>query len=85
MTEILVSCKNEDFTSLQLLCAFLLSKLDYCNPALSASSQNTLNKFERVQNSAASLVMNPPSMVMSALFCAIFTGYQYAQQLITRC
>ena len=38
-----------------LLCAFVLSKLDYCNSLLSGS-QKHLDKLQKVQNSAARLV-----------------------------
>ena len=39
------------------LSAFVLSKLDYCNSLLCGSPQFILDKFQRVQNSAARLVM----------------------------
>ena len=40
-----------------LLSAFVLSKLDYCNSLLCGSAQFILDKLQRVQNSAARLVM----------------------------
>ena len=39
-----------------LLCAFVLSKLDYCNSLLSGSPKRLLDKLQKVQNSAARLV-----------------------------
>ena len=39
-----------------LLCAFVLSKLDYCNSLLSGSPRHLLDKPQKVQNSAARLV-----------------------------
>ena len=39
-----------------LLCASVLSKLDYCNSLLSGSPKHLLDKFRKVQNSAARLV-----------------------------
>ena len=51
-----------------LLSAFVLSKLDYCNSLLCGSPQFILDKLQRVQNSAARLVMKS---------C---TGYQSAQR-----
>ena len=39
-----------------LLCAFVLSKLDYCNSLLSGSPKHLLDKLQKVQNSAATLV-----------------------------
>ena len=40
-----------------LACAFILSKLDYCNCLLSGSPQYILDKLQKVQNSAARLVL----------------------------
>ena len=40
-----------------LLSAFVLSKFDYCNSLLCGSPQFILDKFQRVHNSAARLVM----------------------------
>ena len=40
-----------------LLSAFVLSKLDYCNSLLCGSSQFILDNLQRVENSAARLVM----------------------------
>ena len=39
------------------MCAFVLSKLDYCNSLLSGSPQYILDKLQKVQNSAARLVL----------------------------
>ena len=39
-----------------LICAFVLSKLDYCNYLLSGSPKQLLDKLQKVQNSAARLV-----------------------------
>ena len=39
-----------------LVCAFILSKLDYCNSLLSSCPNQLLNKLQKVQNSAARLV-----------------------------
>ena len=39
-----------------LLCAFVLSKLDYCNYLLSDSPKHLLDKLQKVENSAARLV-----------------------------
>ena len=39
-----------------LLCAFVLSKRDYCNSLLSGSPKHLLDKLQKVQNSAARLV-----------------------------
>ena len=39
-----------------LVCAFVLSKLDYCNSLLAGCSQKLLGKLQMVQNSAARLI-----------------------------
>ena len=39
-----------------LLCAFVLSKLEYCNSLLSGSPKHLLDKVQKLQNSAARLV-----------------------------
>ena len=57
------------------LCAFFFFffKLDYRNFLLSGSPQYILDKLQ-------SLVMEFSSMVICSLFCAVYTGYQYAQE-----
>ena len=40
--------------------AFVLSRLDYCNSLLSSCPQYLLNKVQKVQNSAARLVLSVP-------------------------
>ena len=44
-----------------LLCAFVLSKPDYCNSLLSGSPKHLLDKLQKVQNSAARLVFKARS------------------------
>ena len=39
-----------------LVCAFVLSELNYCNSLLSSCPSQLLNKLQKVQNSAARLV-----------------------------
>ena len=40
-----------------LVCAFVLSRLDYCNALLSGCPQYLLQKLQKVQNSAARLIL----------------------------
>ena len=44
-------------TTNTLVCAFVLSKLDYCNALLAGSPLYLINKLQKVQNSAARLVL----------------------------
>ena len=46
---------SEDTTK-TLVCAFVLSRLDYCNALLSGSPSHLINKLQRVQNHAARLI-----------------------------
>ena len=46
-----------DRTTNTLVCAFVLSKLDYCNSLLSGCPLYLINKLQKVQNSAARLVL----------------------------
>ncbi|KAK7108618.1 hypothetical protein V1264_016319 [Littorina saxatilis] len=44
-------------TTITLVCAFVLSKLDYCNSLLSGCPLYLLHKLQKVQNSAARLIL----------------------------
>ena len=46
---------SEDVTK-KLLCAFVLSRLDYCNPLLAGCPKYLLSKLQKVQNNAARLI-----------------------------
>ena len=46
---------SEDTTK-ALVCAFVLSRLDYCNALLSGSPSHLINKLQKVQNHAARLI-----------------------------
>jgi len=41
----------------QLVSAFILSRLDYCNAVLAGLPRSTLDPLQRVQNAAARLVL----------------------------
>ena len=43
-------------TETKLLCAFVLSRLDYCNSLLAACPKYLLSKLQKVQNNAARLI-----------------------------
>ena len=66
-----------------LLCAFVLSKLDYCNSLLSACPKHLLDKFQKVQNSAARLVFKAhkhehiKSLLQKLHWLPIVSGIQY--------
>ena len=44
-------------TTARLVCAFIISRLDYCNSVLSGLSSEQLSRLQRVQNCAARLVL----------------------------
>ncbi len=43
-----------------LVCSLVLSRLDYCNSLLSGSSQYLLQKFQKVQNTSARIILRVP-------------------------
>ena len=43
-----------------LVCAFILSRLDYCNSLLVNCPQDLINRLQKVQNNAARLVLRVP-------------------------
>ena len=47
-------------TSKTLVSSFILSRLDYCNSLLAGISKDKLNRLQRVQNSAARLILKVP-------------------------
>ena len=57
-----------------LLCAFVLSKLDYCLSFLFRCPLIHLSRLQKVQNSAVKLVFKT-NMIMYSIFCKLFIGY----------
>ena len=53
--EVVCDLKSEDVTK-KLLCAFVLSRLDYCNSHLAGCPKYLLSKLPKVQNNAARLM-----------------------------
>ena len=55
-----------------LVCSLVLSRLDYCNSILSGSSQYLLQKLQKVQNTAARIILRVPrSEHASPLLCTL--------------
>ena len=46
-----------------LVCAFVLSRLDYCNSLLGGTSQKLIQRLQKVQNNAARLISSSPRHV----------------------
>ena len=61
-----------------LVCAFVLSKLDYCNSLLSSCPSQLLNNLQKVQNSAARLIFKAHPFFKNS------TGHQSTQESGTK-
>ena len=48
---------NLDTTTKQLVCAFICSRLDYCNAILYGPSQSTISPLQRVQNATVCVTL----------------------------
>ena len=46
--------------ALTLACSLILSRLDYCNAVLHGASASSIQKLQRVQNTAARVVLQVP-------------------------
>ena len=57
-----------------LVSTFVLSRLDYCNSLLSGCLKHLLEKLQKVQNSAARLVLKAHKWDMFHPFSGLFTG-----------
>ena len=58
-----ISCIRQHLTNEAantLVCAFVLSRLDYCNSLLSSLPQYQLDRLQKIQNHAARLVLRVP-------------------------
>ena len=70
----------------KLLCAFVLSRLDYCNSLLAGCPKYLLSKLQKVQNNAARLIFRTRSAHVTPLLCFIlFTGYLLSRGSNTNC
>ena len=67
-----------------LVCAFVMSKLDYCNSLLAGSPKTLLDKLQKVQHSAARLIFKARKQEhVNPSLKKTFTGYQLAQESST--
>lgn len=59
-----------------LICAFVLSKLDYCNSLLSGWAMYLLRKLQKIQNSAAIFSLSPKhaNIIMCKLLSKLYIG-----------
>ena len=75
---------SEDVTK-KLLCAFLLSRLDYCNSLLAGCPKYLHSKLQKVQNNAARLISEQQDLPISLLCFILFTGYLLSRGSNTNC
>ena len=61
--------------TITLVCAFVLSKLDYCNSILSGCPLHLLEKLQKVQNSAARLIFKSKKVNILPPFWNDFIGF----------
>ena len=58
-----------------LICAFILSRLDYCNALLSGSPNHVLDRLQKGQNNSVRSSPGLPKSIMSHLFSIPYTGF----------
>jgi len=68
----------------QLVLAFILSRLDYCNALLEGLPQATIEPLQRVQNAAARLVLNLRLRYHVTPALSNSTGCQFQAELTFR-
>ena len=67
----------------RLVCALVLSRLDYCNAVLAGLPDATLAPLQRVLNAAARLVLNLPPVIPLRRLYDNSTGCQSGSELIS--
>ena len=67
-----------------LVCAFTLSRLDYCNCLLAGCPQFLIDRLQQVQNSAARLICREKNLTMSNPFFSPYTGFQSGHEYSTK-
>ena len=66
-----------------LICAFILSRLDYCSALLSGSQKHLLDRLQKVQNNTAQLIYRSSKFSHVTPLLHIYTGSQLKQGLIS--
>ena len=67
-----------------LVCAFNLSRLDYCNCLLAGCPQFLIDRLQKVQKAAARLICRAKKLELSDPFFSRYTGFQSGHEYSTK-
>ena len=65
-----------------LVCAFILSRSDYCSCLLAGCARFLIDRLQKVQNAAARLICRAKNLTMSNPFFTRYTGFQLGHEYL---